>query len=232
MRSSPVHTGSSPACHSRSRRRAGPRPGRARRGRIPRSATPRGSRGPRAGPRRAARVPRPGRPACATLVSARRILSSSLRRSATSAPRGRVPARAPRARAARPPAVVGIVQRFHHPRADIVALPGGGQAAHLAERLLARRRMEGDVGERLVLHDPPRGRFFERASSSRQPASAFRRTGTSGLRLWILTFFQAKAGIVDVVGRVGNPLHLLVEPGAGLVRFSRSSILGTARRDG
>ena len=58
----------------------------------------------------------------------------------------------------------------------------------------------------------PRGRFLPRASSSRQAASAFSRPSTSGLRLWILTRFQASAGIVDVIGRVGDPLHLLVEP--------------------
>ena len=132
----------------------------------------------------------------ATLLSRARILSSSFSRSATSAPsRPRPGPRSSRAGSSDGGQRIGDGQRLHHPRADIVALPRRREAAHLAERLLARRRMHGDVGERLVLHDPAARQILaarlELAPGGErlQPARARRAGG-----VWILTLFQAAAG--------------------------------------
>ena len=60
----------------------------------------------------------------------------------------------------------------------------------------------------------PRGRFLPRASSSRQAASAFSRPSASALPRLDLDPFPGQRRIVDIIGRIGEPLHLLVEPGA------------------
>ena len=66
----------------------------------------------------------------------------------------------------------------------------------------------------------PRGMFFVRASISRQPASAFSRPRTAGLRLGSLSRFQASSGSMAKFDGIGELLHLLVEPfaAAGLLQ--------------
>ena len=132
----------------------------------------------------------------ATLHSRALILSSSFSRSATSAPsrprpgpallaRRQLGRRAADRRWRAPPS---SARRYRCPsrrptgRAPGRAPPGstGGCMATSAS-----------VSSFMIR---PRGRFLPRASSSRQAASAFSRPSASGLRVWILTRFQASAG--------------------------------------
>jgi hypothetical protein len=70
----------------------------------------------------------------------------------------------------------------------------------------------------------PRGMFLSCASTSRQAASAFSRPSTVALRLGAL-IQPASRGIVAVVLRIGELLHLLIEPFAAPVLRSRARIL-------
>ena len=48
---------------------------------------------------------------------------------------------------------LGVVERRHQPRADIVARPGRRQPAHARQIALLLGRMAGEIGQRLVLDD-------------------------------------------------------------------------------
>ncbi len=51
-------------------------------------------------------------------------------------------------------------ERRHQAGADVVGLPGGGQAAHLAKIFLRPGWMAGDVGQRLILDDAATGKIL------------------------------------------------------------------------
>src|SRR3546814_21171253 len=50
---------------------------------------------------------------------------------------------------------MGGGERDHQRRTDVVRLPASRKPAYPRQRFLAGRRMGGDVGQRLVLHQPP-----------------------------------------------------------------------------
>ena len=152
----------------------------------------------------------------ATPVSRERILSSSLSRSLTSAAslvrpgRLRVALRASSSGASGSALASAAISRapmslLRHPADSPRTLPrsswvlGGWPASSASVSSLTIR---------------PRGRFLPRASVSRQPARAFSRPSTCGLRLGQLEALPRILGREGEARRVGEPLHLLVEPAA------------------
>ena len=144
-----------------------------------------------------------------------RILSNSLSRSLTSAPSLVRPGPA---RFAVGQLVglerLGAGERIAISRAaDVVVAPARGQARGPGPRsswVLGGWSASSPSVSSLTIR--PRGRFFDRASVSRHAASAFRRPSTAGLRLGSLSRFHASSGVEREARRVGEPLHLLVEP--------------------
>ena len=103
-------------------------------------------------------------------------------------------------------------ERGHQPAANVVALPGGGQAAHLAQILLRARRVAGDVGQRLVLDDAAARQILVLRFLLAPGGQRLEATQDIGLAAGDADALPGFGRIILVIGRIADPLHFLVEP--------------------
>ena len=109
---------------------------------------------------------------------------------------------------------MGARQRIHQPGADVIRPPAGRKTAHARQAFLVRRRVGGDVGQGLILHDAAAGQVllprFDLAPCGKrlEPPEHF------GLAAGDSHPFPGLGRIIGVIAGIGEALHLLVEPGA------------------
>ena len=112
---------------------------------------------------------------------------------------------------------LGIGKRAHQPAPDIIVAPPRRQPAHLAQVVLRLGRMRGELGQRVILDDPT-ARDILAARLGLAPAGD-RAQPAKQLRIAPRQFESLPCilGRKGEARRVGQPLHLLVEPPAAAI---------------
>ena len=151
----------------------------------------------------------------ATPVSLERILSSSLRRSLTSAASLVRPGRlGSRSGISAPSSGFAACKRRHQPGADVVAAPAGREPAHPPEVVLALGRVEHDLAQRVVLDDPAARQVLGARLGLAPRRQRFQPPKHGRIAARQLEPLPRVLRRESEARRIGQPLHLLVEPGA------------------